>query len=61
MTGKDRANLDQALTHIRQLREELELTKNMLQACERNRVRLEKKVVELLADLTAISRMDGKE
>lgn len=53
--------LDSALEAIRQLRQELELTRKMLDACERSRVRLDKRVNDLLADLTAITKMDGKE
>jgi len=61
MTDLDRQRLRVALGHIRSLREELEITRKMLQACEAQRARLESRVGELLADLTAIARMDGKE
>ncbi len=61
MTDEDRKRLREALAHIRAQRQELELMKQMLEACEKNRDRLEKRVSDLLADLTAIARMDGKE
>jgi hypothetical protein len=61
MTDEDRRRIREALRHIRELRQELEITRKMLEACEANRERLERRVGELLADLTAIARMDGKE
>ena len=61
MTADDSARLDEALQHIRDLRQELDIVHKMLEACEAQRIRLERKVSELLADLTAINRMDGKE
>jgi len=61
MNDEDRRKMREALAHIRELRQELEITRKMLEACEKNRERLERRVGELLADLTAIARMDGKE
>ena len=41
--------------------EELDLAWKLLAECEHKRKKLEKRVADLLADLTAINRMDGKE
>jgi len=49
------------LQHIRDLKQELELSNKLREACERQRQTLERKVTQLLAELTAISKMDGRE
>lgn len=61
MIEDDKTRLLKALEHVRAMRQELELAHNMLEACERQRERLERRVNELLADITAITRMDGRE
>lgn len=43
------------------LQQELDLVRKMLKACEKNRIQLEQRITELLAELTAISRMEGRE
>lgn len=53
--------LAKALSAIKQQRQEIEMQKSMLEGCERQRHFLEKRVESLMADLVAITRMDGRE
>lgn len=61
MTTREYQQLQQALGHIRDLRRELELSSNMLEACKRNNERLHRRIAELQDDLTAIAKMEGRE
>ena len=42
------------LQHIKDLRQELELSNKLREACEKQRQLLERKVIELLAEITSI-------
>jgi hypothetical protein len=61
MEFKESNERETLLQHIKDLRQELELSNKLREACEKQRQLLERKVIELLAEITSISRMEGRE
>lgn len=61
MTTREAQKIRDLTAQVHDLQRELELSQNMLAACERTNNSLRRRVTDLLADLTAISTMEGRE